>query len=265
VSVLDRGFLFADGVYEVLRTYDGVPFQLEAHLRRLRQSLRGLRLPLPLPLPRLQALILDLLRRSGYADARVYLQVTRGAAPRRQHAFPRGIRPTLVVFVERVVEDGPRRRGLAVVTMPDPRWRYCHLKTLALLPNVLARQAAVRAGADEAVLLGPGGVVREGSTSNVFMVRGRVLRTHPLGAEILPGVSRQVTLAVARAEGLDVREEPFRLAALLRADEVLLSSTALEVAPVVRVDGKRIGGGKPGPVAAALQTRFRARTRTRSS
>ena len=267
VSVLDRGFLFADGVYEVLRTYDGRPFQLEAHLRRLRQSLRGLRLPLPLPMPRLQALILDLLRRSGYADARVYLQVTRGAGPRRQHAFPRGVRPTLVVFVERVVEDarGPSRRGLAVVTMPDPRWRYCHLKTLVLLPNVLARQAAVRAGADEAVLLGPGGVVREGSTSNVFLVRRGVLRTHPLGAEILPGVSRQVTLDVARAEGLDVREEPFRLAALLRADEVLLSSTALEVAPVVRVDGKRIGAGKPGPVAAALQTRFRARTRARAS
>ncbi len=267
VSVLDRGFLFADGVYEVLRTYDGRPFELEAHLRRLRHSLRGLRLPLPLPMPRLQALILDLLRRSGYADARVYLQVTRGAGPRRQHVFPRGVRPTLVVFVERVVEDAraPHRRGLAVVTMPDPRWRYCHLKTLVLLPNVLARQAAARAGADEAVLLGPGGVVREGSTSNVFIVRGRVLRTHPLGSEILPGVSRHVTLDVARAEGLDVREEPFRLATLLRADEVLLASTALEVAPVVRVDGQRIGPGRPGPVAAALQTRFRARTRPHAS
>jgi D-alanine transaminase len=123
------------------------------------------------------------------------------------------------VFVERVVEDGPRRRGLAVVTMPDPRWRYCHLKTLVLLPNVLARQAAVRAGADEAVLLGPGGVVREGSTSNVFMVRGR--GPHPLGGDP-PAVA---TGDVGRGpRGLDVREEPFRLAALLRADEVLLSS-----------------------------------------
>ena len=263
ISILDRGFQFADGVYEVLRTYSGRPFELSAHLGRLEQSLAGLGLRAPLPRRRLQALILDLVRRSGYADARVYIQVTRGVGKRRQHVFPKRGRPTLVLYVERAGSGSAalQRCGVAVVTLPDPRWKHCHLKTLVLLPNVLARQAAARAGATEAILLGPRGVVREGSASNVFIVRKRFLRTHPLGSEILPGVSRQVVLELSRAEGLTVREEPFRLPALLGADEVLLSSTSLEITPVVRVDGRVIGGGSPGPVARALLERFRARTR----
>jgi len=263
VAVLDRGFLFADGVYEVLRTYGGRPFALQAHLRRLQHSRRGLRLPAPLPNRRLRALILELLQRSGYDAARIYIQVTRGSSRRRQHLFPRSVQPTLVIYVEKSGDEAGhlQAHGASVRTLPDWRWKFCHLKTLVLLPNVMARQAAWRAGADEAVLLGPGGVVREGATSNIFVLRRGVLRTHPLGPEILPGVSRQVTLELARAQGLEVREQPFRRAALFAADEVLLSSTSLEVTPVVRVDGKRIGSGAPGPVAQALLARFHARTR----
>ena len=266
VSVLDRGFLFADGVYEVLRTYGGRPFMLGAHLRRLRQSLRGLQLPAPLSSARLEALILDLVRQSGYAEARIYIQVTRGSPPLRQHVFPRGVPPTLVVYVESAPAPPLRQqqRGVRVITLPDWRWKHCHLKTIVLLPNVLARQAAARAGAAEAILLGPGQVVREASSSNVFIVRRGVLRTHPLGSEILPGVSRQVTLELARAAGLVVREERFRLRSLLQSDEVLLSSTSLEVTPVVRVDGAVIGSGVPGPVARQLLARFHARSRGES-
>jgi D-alanine transaminase len=171
------------------------------------------------------------------------------------------VHPTVVLYVERAPVARRTRRGVNAVTLPDHRWKRCHLKALVLLPNVLARQQARSAGADEAILLGPGGIVREGAASNVFVVRGDVLRTHPLGPEILPGVSRQVVLELARAEGLRVRERAFRRQTMMRADEVLLSSTALEITPVVRVDGRAIGTGRPGRVASALLSRFRALTR----
>jgi len=263
VSILDRAFLFADGVYEVVRVYDGRPFELRAHLGRLRASLRGLRLKLPVSSATLEGIIADLLERSGYANARVYIQVTRGASPHRQHAFPRRVEPTLVLYVEAVTEDASQRqqRGISVITTPDQRWKLCHLKTVALLPNVLARELARSRGAQEALFVGPGNILREGTSSNLFILRRGVLRTHPLGSEILAGVSRRVTLEVARAEGLVVREERFRRDSLWRADEVLLSSTSLEIAPVVQVDGRRIGSGRPGPVAAALLRRFHARVR----
>jgi D-alanine transaminase len=266
VPILDRGFLFGDGVYEVLRTYRGRPFELQAHLRRLEQSLEGLRLKAPMSRRRLERLVRDLIDQSGHANARVYIQVTRGVA-RRQHVFPARSRPSLVMWVERAPTGQARllRRGLTAMTMPDQRWKRCHLKALVLLPNVLARQEARASGAAEAILLGPGGVVREGAASNVFVVRGNVLRTHPLGPEILPGVSRQVALELARAEGLDVREEAFRRHTMMQADEVLLSSTALEIAPVVRIDGQAVGHRRPGPVALALHARFRARTRQADS
>jgi D-alanine transaminase len=187
--------------------------------------------------------------------------VTRGVAP-RQHAFPAHVRPTLVAFVEALtpLPAGLRRSGVTAVTMADLRWGRCDLKAIALLPNVLAKQWAIERGAHEAIFLGPGGSVREGATANVFAVHGRSLRTHPLGPEILPGVSRSVVLELARDEGLRVREARFGVAALYAADEVFLSSTVQEILPVVRIDGRRIGAGRPGPVTTALWARFRART-----
>lgn len=264
VPILDRGFLFGDGVYEVLRFYDRRAFELGAHLQRLENSLQGLGLRPPLSRRRLEHVIVDLVQRSGHRNARVYVQVTRGVA-RRQHVFPLRVKPTLVLYVERAPAAGAAVRPLRAITLEDPRWGRCHLKALVLLPNVLARQEALRAGADEAILLGPGGRVREGSTSNVLIVQGRRLRTHPLGPEILPGVSRQVVLELARDEGLHVRENAFRRSTLLAADEVLLSSTSLEIAPVVRVDGRRIGSGRPGPVAMSLAKRFQTRALGRSA
>lgn len=266
VPVLDRGFLFADGVYEVLRTYGGRIFEPDAHLERLGHSLRGARIPWPLPRAALLRHLRALLRRSTLADARIYVQVTRGVAP-RQHGFPRGVRPTCVAWVEAIPAPDParRRRGVRVITVADPRWARCDLKSIALLPNVLARQTAIDAGADDAVFVGRDGMVREASTATVFLIRGRTLRTHPLGPEILSGVSRGIVIEVARAAGFRVVERPFRRAALYTADEVFLASTMREVLPVVRVDGRRIGSGRPGSGAVLLQAAFLARTAVRAA
>lgn len=260
VPVLDRGYLFADGVYEVLRTYGGRIFESDAHFDRLDHSLRGARIPWPLPRAALLRHLHALLRRSRLTEARIYVQVTRGVAPRQQ-GFPRGVRPAWVAWVEALPPPDPRpyRRGVRLRTMPDPRWARCDLKSVALLPNVLAKQEAVDAGADDAVFLGPGGIVREASSATLFVVQGRRLRTHPLGREILPGVSRGVVIEVARAAGFRVLERPFRRATLYAADEVFLASTMRELLPVVQVDGRRIGAGRPGPRTAELHAAFVAR------
>jgi D-alanine transaminase len=262
VPVQDRGFLLADGVYEVMRTYGGRIFELQAHLDRLEASLHGIHLRLPVRRADLVRVLQRLVRRSGYPDARLYVQVTRGVAP-RQHAFPRRARPTLVAYVERVPRAHRARalRGVSAITLPDFRWGRCDLKTIGLLANVLAKQRAHEAGAEEALFVSPDGSVREGATANVFVVRDGALWTHPLGPEILPGVSRAVILSLAREMRLGIRERRYSSAALYAADEVFLSSTMQEVLPVVRVDGRRIGTGRPGPVAKELRRRFRDRTR----
>jgi len=219
------------------------------------------RIRAPLPTPRLRRVIDGLLRASGYKEARIYVQVTRGVAA-RQHAFPRRTKPTLVVYVEKAParrQPGPGA-GVAAITVNDPRARRCDIKAIALLPNVLAKQAAIEAGVREAIFIGPHGTVREGSTANVFAVWDGVIWTHPLGPEILPGVSRAVVLDLARSAGVRVREMHFTRSRLYTADEVFLSSTMQEVAPIVRIDGRKIGNGRPGPVATLLWHRFHART-----
>jgi len=257
ISVQDRGFLFGDGVYEVLRAYGGRIFLLRPHLERLASSARGLSLEVPRSRRGLETLLQSLLHESGYSEARIYVQVTRGAA-RREHVFPRKVRPSLVIWVEAMhgVADSKRQSGLRVITVDDQRWNRCHLKSLLLLPNVLARQEAHQRGVDEALLLGPGGIVREGAGTNVFLVSRRRLRTHPLTSEILPGITRQHVIGLARAAGLGVDEQRFRLSTLHKADEVFVSSTTLEIMPVVQVDGRRIGTGKPGAVTRELMHLF---------
>jgi len=259
VPVQDRGFLFGDGAYEVLRAYDGHLFLVAPHLDRLEASLRGLQIPLPRSRRFIESLLRRLVRDSGYAQARVYLQVTRGVA-RREHVFPKHVRPSLVSWAEEAHPVAPARRqqGIAAICLPDPRWNRCHLKALVLLPNVLARQEALQRGAGEAFFVGPGGWVHEGAGSNVFIVRGRSLWTPPLSAAILPGVTRRHVMQLAGAAGFRIHEKRFRLTTLHAADEVFLTSTTLEVLPVVRVEGRRIGSGKPGPVARDLQERFEA-------
>lgn len=262
IPVEDRGFLFADGIYEVVKCYGGRPFRLASHLERLTQSAAAIRLPLP-PLDELEQAALALIGSNGLdgRDAVIYIQVTRGPA-RRAHPFPAAPRPTVFLFARS--DPGPdpelRARGVRALTVPDRRWSFCHVKTVGLLLNVLAKQQAVEAGCYEAIFVRDG-VITEGTASNAFAVFGGTVRTHPEGPHILSGVTRQAVLETAARLGIPVVEEPVPRDRLGDADEVFLTGTLTEVMPVVEVDGRPIGAGRPGPVTRALQDGFRALAR----
>jgi D-alanine transaminase len=257
ISVLDRGFLFGDGIYEVTRAFQGRFIDEERHWRRFESGARELRLRFPQGLTResLRGILERLLRDNGHAqgDASVYVQLTRGAAP-RAHAFPsEDTPPTLYAYCAPFqVPWELRLRGVEVVTHPDLRWARCDIKTVNLLPNVLARQRAKEAGAFEALLVREG-FLTEGSASSVFGVVGGELYTYPRGPHILPGVTRAVVLELAREVGLRVREEPLRLDGRERWQELFLTGTTSDVQPIVSVDGTPVGEGRPGPVCRALQ------------
>lgn len=260
VSVEDRGFLFADGIYEVIRVYRGEPFRLEDHMRRLEASARAIELPLPEPPGRIEAIARELLARNGHREATIYIQVTRGPAP-RNHLFPENPRPTLVLWTREIAGPSPEmvERGVAAITVPDTRWAYCYVKTVGLLPNVLARQQAARQGAYEAIFVRDG-IVTEATSSNVFAVFDGTLYTYPV-ENILPGVTRVVTLELARELGIAWREEGVPAARLPQADEVFLTGTTTEICGVVRIDGQPVADGNVGPVTRALQKAFRRLTR----
>ena len=260
ISPDDRGFLFGDGIYEVVRVIGGRMVDLDRHLARLTQGAAVLDLALDHVggaecVARAWARLLDA---NGLTDgeALCYAQLTRGAAP-RAHAYPAGdTAPTLYAFAQRLnPPDATRQTGARVVTHPDLRWARCDLKTVNLLPNVMAKQAAAAAGAFEAVLVrdGPGGgTVTEASHSSLFAVVAGELRTHPLGPRILPGVTRAAVLELARALGVLAREAAVTVDELRAADEVMLASTSADVMPVVAVDGAPVADGAPGPVARRL-------------
>ncbi len=258
VSVNDRGFLFGDGVYEVTPAYRGTLFRMEAHLRRLRDGLRALRIDFdPEDLP---AMHRELLARNGLTAeevAYVYVQVTRGAAP-RTHAFPKDpVPPTVYAFTNRYVRPPADvwARGFEAVTVPDRRWTRCDIKSIALLPNVLAQQAAVEAGVMDAIFVRDG-VAIEGAHSNVFGVFGGTVVTHPESNLILPGITRDVVIELAREQGIPVELSPIHVEDLRRADELFFTGTTTEVRPCVRVDGRAVGDGTVGPVCKALFDAF---------
>jgi D-alanine transaminase len=272
IPVEDRGFIFADGVYEVWRTLDGGLFELESHLARLRHGLRELRIAPPdiAGADVLQSVSGRLLAESDLldGDATLYVEVTRGAAP-RTHQFPaQAVTPTVFAMVNRLTPaDAARARGASVITVPDERWLRCDLKTIQLLPNILAKQAAAERHAIEAVLIRDG-VVTEGSHTNVLAVFDGVVRTHPLGNLVLPGVTRALVLDIARAMGIPVDERAFRATEIPRADELFLVGTTTDIMPVVRVDGQPVGTGKPGELTMRLYDELRSYmdgTRTRDS
>jgi len=252
VSIDDRGFLFGDAVYEVVRVARGSFVEAERHLRRLERSLREIAIP-PLRLEPL-GLAKELLGRKGLTqrDAVVYLQVSRGAA-QRQHAFPSPPVPPTVLMTAAPFQPRPdlAERGVAVITQPDLRWSRCDIKSVNLLPNVLTAERAAEAGAFEAILLRDR-VVTEATRSNVFALLGGVIRTHPTGPLILPGVTREVVLELAAEAGLSVSEEAVTSAELARADEVFVTGTTSDVMPIVSIDGRRVGSGRPGPVTTQL-------------
>jgi len=255
IPVLDRGFIFGDGVYEVIPVYGRMLFRLEEHLARLAYSLRSIRLANPHDARTWATLLGTVVDRNPWDDQSVYLQVTRGVAP-RSHEFPQ-TPPTVFIMANPLKTPPPesRERGVAVVTREDYRWRRCDIKSVSLLANVLLRQEAEDAGAAETVLLRDGNVT-EASASNVYVVKNGVIASPPKDNLILPGITYDLVLELARAAGLPAEVRPVAAAELLAADEVWLSSSTREVQPVTRVDGKPVGTGQPGPGFARMYQLF---------
>lgn len=251
VPVLDRGFLFGDGVYEVIPVYGGRPLRLEEHLGRLQQSLAGIKMDPPLTDAEWSAIFDRLI--SGPADQSIYLQVTRGVAPKRDHAIPPGIKPTLFAMCTPIAPIP--LDGIKAVTVDDIRWDRCNIKAITLLANVLLRQEAVENGASEAILVRDNRVL-EGAASNIFIVQGGALITPPKGPEILPGITRDLVLELAHEQGIPAIERHFTLEELKAAEEIWLTSSTREILAVVELDGQPVSGGKPGPVWETLQSAY---------
>ncbi|KIL38475.1 D-alanine aminotransferase [Gordoniibacillus kamchatkensis] len=255
VSPDDRGYVFGDGIYEVFRVYNGRFFEKAAHLDRLERTAHGTKLKLPWTMPELSELLDRLLEKEGTQESILYMQITRGEAP-RIHQFPKDVEPVLLAYCK----DYPRpvavmENGITAVTLEDIRWLRCDLKTLNLLPNTMAKQEALDRGADD-VIWHRGGTVTECSASNVMMVKDGVIRTHPANHLILHGVTRAFVLKLARQLELPALEKPFTLDELANADELFLTGTTVEVTPIVAVDGRPVGSGKPGTVTRQLQRAF---------
>ncbi len=248
ISVEDRGFQFADGVYEVIRVYHGRPFLAEAHLSRLQRSASAIELPLPLPEEELKRIMMELLHRSGLEEAEIYIQITRGVMP-RDHRIPDRIQPTVVMTIRapRIVPPEIRTHGARAITTTDERWGRCDIKSIALLANILARQKAHRSGAYEAIFI-RNGYVTEATSSNVFLYDGSALLTSVADHRILNGITRQWLIQLAKNLGYTVKEQDIPQDALYTSREVLLTGTITEVLAVVEIDGQKVGEGTPGKV-----------------
>jgi D-alanine transaminase len=260
VHVEDRGYQFADGVYEVCEVRDGSLVDERRHMERLQRSLGELRIRLPMTLPALSVIMHETVRRNRVADGLIYLQITRGVA-RRDFGFPApGTAPSVVVTARSLDRAGSELQaavGISVMTLPETRWARVDIKSVALLPNVLAKQAAREQGIREAWFVDRDGFVTEGASSNAWIVtRGDKVITRPAGNDILRGITRSVVLDVLASKGLALEERPFTVAEVLEAGEAFVTSASQTVMPVVRVDGKPIGQGRPGPIAAALRREF---------
>ena len=257
VSIEDRGFQFADGVYEVVVAPGGRPFRLEQHLQRLERSTDAIELAVDYDTLRLPELIHEGIERSGYRDVMIYLQITRGVVP-RDHLYPGDAVPTVVATFKAkpVYKRAVRETGVALETVRDIRWECCHIKSIALLPNVLLKNAAQRRGRFDAVLLGPDESVRETTCANVFILGRGVWRTPPADERILHGVTGAYILECARGLGMRCQETHFKVADMLSADEVFISSTTVDIMPVASIDDQAIGSGRAGESTLRLLDRF---------
>ena len=262
LSVLDRGFIFGDGVYEVWRVIDGRLFEHKRHDARLRRGLKSLELDVPAKeIDALSGVATRLLKENDLTsgEGTFYLEITRGAAP-RTHAYPPpGTKATVFAMVSKFdVPHALRDKGAKAITEPDVRWLRCDIKTVQLLPNVMAKQKAQAAGALEAIFIRDG-LVTEGTHTSVLGVKNGTLMTHPLSPLILPSVTRELVLEIAREQGVPVREKAFTEKELFGLDELFVSGTTTDVTPIVEVDGTKIADGKPGPVSRQLYDGLKAR------
>jgi D-alanine transaminase len=261
VSVNDRGYVFADGVYEVIRVFGGEPFELERHLDRLERSAASLRLTLDPSAEEIGTIATDLLAREGADEASIYVQVTRGVAP-RSHGIPaKPISPTTFIAIRSVTPPSPEllKQGGAAITVQDDRWARCDVKAIGLTANVLARSQAVDAGAFEAIFVRDG-TVTDAASCNVFAVFGTTLMTAPCTNYILWGITREVALELAREDGIDALEASFRADQLRDADEVFVTGTTSGIVPIVTLNGAQVGSGRVGPVTRRLMELYEIRT-----
>jgi D-alanine transaminase len=247
VPVMDRGFLFGDGVYEVIPVYSGRPFRLTQHMERLDNSLHAIRMENPLQRGAWERIFARLTGTAPEVDQLIYLQVTRGVDPARNHLFPQGVEPTVFVMAWAAKPRDPKiaEHGIAAVCLEDNRWQRCDIKSIALLGNVLLRQQAEDAGAGEAILIRDG-LVTEGSSTNPFLVMDGEILTPPKSNRVLPGVTRDLVLELAREAGIPCAERSVSRDELETADEIWISSSSREVQPITSLDGAAVGAGVPG-------------------
>lgn len=258
VRAEDRGYLFGDGVYEVIPIHAGKLVAAGRHFERLGRSLGELRIAWPMTRAALEVVTREVVARNGIQQGGVYVQITRGVAP-RDHKFPKNVASALFITAKRTkpLPAALLRDGAPVITVPDQRWGRCDIKSLNLLPNVLAKQAAAEQGAHEAWLVDEGGNVTEGSSTSAWIVTAEgVLATRPNGHEILPGVTRAIVVDVVRDLGLKLELRPFSLEEARRAREAFITSTNNYVLPITRIDGQPVGDGRPGPTAQRLREAY---------
>jgi len=255
VSILDRGFLFADGIYEVSAVLDGKLVDNASHLARLVRSVGEISLKLPETIERITEIQKELIARNELANGLVYLEVTRGADKGRDFAFPKNVAPSLVMFtaVKDIVGAQAAKTGISVITVPDIRWARRDVKSIALLAQVLAKQAAAEAGAGEAWMIEDGKVTEGGSSSAFILTQDDVLVTRQNGSEILPGCTRKAVVKLAEERQLRVEERAFSVDEALRAKEAFITSATVFVQAVVSIDGKKVADGKPGPMTSRLR------------
>ncbi len=257
VPLEDRSYLFGDGVYEVIKIYNKRPFFLKPHLKRLQNSAAAIDIDVPYSIEHIEEHIADLIEKSACSEGYLYMQISRGSA-KRDHLLPEGIRPSMVMYVREFssLRSIDEIKPADCITLPDERWLNCYIKSVNLLPNVLARHKAAEKGAVEAIFYRPGGIVTEGTRTNVFAVIDGIVRTHPESRLILSGITRMIALDILGKLDIAVSEEAFNLEDLKNASEVWTTSTGMEILPVAKIDGNRVGSPVPGPVCHELIKAF---------
>jgi len=258
ISTQDRGFLFGDGIYEVIPVYQKRIFEFEAHLQRLKNSLAATHISNPLTDSEWQQLCQTLVDKHPWEDQYLYLQVTRGVQMQRDHLPADNLTPTVYAYTNALtpLPEKILTQGISVITLEDIRWLRCDIKAITLLPNIMMKLAAKEAGADDAILITRDGTVAEGTASNVFMVKDGALYTPPTDNKILPGVTRKVIEAIAKAEKIPLYEQSILPEALAQADEIWLTSSTKEALPVTQLNGQPVGSGKPGQVWHTIRQHY---------
>lgn len=262
ISIEDRGFQFGDGIYEVIFAYGGKLFLLEEHLQRLQRSLTDIGLQFDFEANRLENVLLEGVKKCELRDVMIYIQITRGVAP-RVHAIPDNLTPTVIVTFKPlpVIPDKVREKGIKLMTTRDNRWANCYIKAITLLPNILAKTEALRRGCGEALFVTESGEVRECTSANIFVIQDGAVKTPPRNESVLHGITQRILFECATTVGCTMTEEVIPFEALHGAEEIFVSSTAVEVLGVVAIDDKTIGDGKVGPWTRRLYEEFRRRAR----